>query len=316
MNQLPEISASVEASVLPTYKIYTKLLEANASKINSTAETRQTYSYGPHSRQELDIYTPENVSDTAPVLLWVHGGGFVMGDKRLSIIPGDLVYANVGHFFASQGFISIFINYRLVLKHDAVFPSGGEDVALAVEWITKHYAGQKKDLFGVGNSAGGVHWSTFLFHESFSKTLEKVTCGDGVRLRGITLQSAPFDFLKAGSSRQPVNEAYFGDDVEGRSPHGLMTSAGDSIWQLLTRGGVRINVVMFELDPIEIKEPVRRFVEAWNRRLPESGTQELVITEYEGHNHISPYVALGTGIEREEAWGFKIVEWMQAVRTG
>ncbi|KAH7045369.1 Alpha/Beta hydrolase protein [Macrophomina phaseolina] len=316
MDQLPKISATVQDSVIPTFEIYTKLLEANASNIGVTAKTRQTYSYGPHERQTLDLYTPEDASDTAPIVLWVHGGGFVMGDKNLSAIPGDLVYTNVGHFLASHGITGIFMNYRLVFRHGAVFPSGGEDVALALEWITKHFAGQKRDLFGLGNSAGAVHWSTFLFHNAFATTLERVTTGNDVRLRGVVLQSAPFDFTKAGPSRQPVNKAYFGDDVEGKSPYGLMTSADNSTWELLVRGKVQFNVITFELDPDEIKEPARRFVKAWNEARPRTGAHELAITEHEGHNHISPYTALGTGIEREEAWGKRLVQWMEAVRRG
>ncbi|KAL6705094.1 hypothetical protein ACN47E_007353 [Coniothyrium glycines] len=314
MDELAKLPLAIEASVLPTFKIYTKLLQAKSDEISVTAQGRQTYSYGPHERQKLDLYAPKDVTDTTPILLWVYGGGFVTGDKNLAAIPGDLVYTNVGHFFASHGFITIFIDYRLVFKHDAVFPSGGEDIALAIEWIIKHFSGQRRDLFGLGNSAGGAHWSTFLFHQNFTTTLEKVTKGDGVRLRAVTLQSPPFDFSNAEPARRPVLDAYFGAEIDKRSPHALMISADSSRWELITSGKVHVNLITFELDPPEIKEPVVKFVEAWNEARPRTGAHELAIVEYEGHNHISPYMALGTGIEREEAWGKKLVEWMESIR--
>src|SRR5690242_17292720 len=46
--------------------------------------------YGPHARQVLDLFVPSGVAD-APVVVFVHGGVFVRGDKRVS----SEVYDNV-----------------------------------------------------------------------------------------------------------------------------------------------------------------------------------------------------------------------------
>src|SRR5688572_1446137 len=63
--------------------------------------------YGPAERHRLDVY-PADGPD-APVLLFVHGGGFVSGDKR-----GDpWFYGNVGRYFAAHGFLTVVANYRL-----------------------------------------------------------------------------------------------------------------------------------------------------------------------------------------------------------
>ena len=43
-------------------------------------------SYGPHDRHRLDLFTTDLRRD-APVLVFVHGGGFVMGDKRTTGLP-------------------------------------------------------------------------------------------------------------------------------------------------------------------------------------------------------------------------------------
>src|ERR1044072_1157957 len=55
--------------------------------------------YGEHERQRLDLFPVE--SSGAPVVLFVHGGGFVAGDKRVSAT----FYANVGRYFAGHGVV-------------------------------------------------------------------------------------------------------------------------------------------------------------------------------------------------------------------
>src|SRR3546814_12572333 len=63
--------------------------------------------YGSEERHRLDVYPHDKAN--APVLLFLHGGGFVGGDKS-----GDpLFYGNVGRYFATHGFLTILANYRL-----------------------------------------------------------------------------------------------------------------------------------------------------------------------------------------------------------
>lgn len=314
MDRLPSLGTDIAAVLSPTMQIYTELLQQNASAIHSVSKGRETFQYGQHPRQNLDIYTPKEASTNSPIILWAHGGGLVAGDKNLPI-PGDIVYSNVGYYFASRGFTAVLINYRLVHSHDAKFPSGGEDIATAIEWITEHFQGQSRALFGLGNSAGGIHWSTFLFHQAFASTIKKVTTGDGIRLRGVTLLSVPFEFTEAAPLRAKVLETYFGDAVAERSPYGLMNSADESVWEPLERGAVQIHVGMFSLDPEdEILLPVRHFISTWESGRSRSAAPKLTVSSWEGHNHISPFLSLGTDISREEAWGNELVEWMEAVR--
>ncbi|KAF4423106.1 hypothetical protein FACUT_10574 [Fusarium acutatum] len=313
MNHLPSLGTDIQDVLSPTVQIYTELLQQNVSAIHSVSKDREMYQYGQHPRQNLDIYTPKEGSANSPIILWAHGGGLVAGDKNLPI-PGDLVYSNVGYFFASRGFTTVLINYRLVNSHDAKFPSGGEDIAAAIEWLITYFQGQSRDLFGLGNSAGGIHWSTFLFHSAFGSTMHKATTGDGIRLRGVTLLSVPFEFSKSAASRAEVLQTYFGDDVAGRCPYGLMNSADDSVWGPLERGKVQIHVGSFSLDPEdEILFPVRRFIATWQKKRLVSSKPKLLISNWEGHNHISPFLALGTDITREEAWGNELVEWMKEI---
>ncbi|KPF87936.1 esterase [Novosphingobium sp. AAP83] len=110
--------------------------------------------YGPHERQRLDLYRIAPVGDL-PVVLFVHGGGFRMGDKAGG--------ANVARTMAEAGFLGAAMNYRLL--PDARWPEGGEDVVAAVEWLHANGAAHDGDtarIVVVGTSAGAVHIATAL----------------------------------------------------------------------------------------------------------------------------------------------------------
>ncbi len=107
--------------------------------------------YGTDARQKLDVY-PATVPCPAagcPVVLFVHGGAWRMGDKRLRNT------VDAGHTFAAQGVVFVGINYRLTPA--VVHPAHVEDVARAIAWTNARiasYGGDPKRLFLMGHSAG------------------------------------------------------------------------------------------------------------------------------------------------------------------
>ena len=115
--------------------------------------------YGPHERHRLDIYRPQG-DGLAPVLVFVHGGGFLKGDKGgVDAWPN----ANVGRMAAQAGFLGVVINYRLAPDH--VWPAGAEDVAAVAAWIKDHAAqhgGDPDRIVLMGTSAGSVHVAGYL----------------------------------------------------------------------------------------------------------------------------------------------------------
>jgi alpha/beta superfamily hydrolase len=312
MEKLRPLGTAISDIVQPTFQIYTPLLEANAETIRSTP--RETHRYGHDPRHELDVYKPHGSIDSAsaPIVMWVHGGGFVRGSKILEQVPGGLVYANVGHFFASHGYITVAINYRLVGVHDAQFPSGGEDVALAVKWVAEKYGTTSRELFLLGNSAGGVHAATFAFSPEFQDVLKQVTQSDGVRLKGIGLISTPFSFANPSPYRIPVLKAYYGDAIEEKSPLSLLNSVSADQLALLEQGNVHFSTVACELDPsdeiLEFQQPFKALLHQ------KRGAGVIEDVNVAGHNHVSPSLSLGTGNEKEEAWGFRLKQWMDRLR--
>ena len=107
------------------------------------------YVPGGHERQRLDLYLPEQrVPDgkSLPVIIWVHGGAWLGGDK--SNCPA-LGYVARGYAVASVG-------YRL--SQHATFPAQIHDCKAAVRWLRANAKehGLNADRFGVwGPSAGG-----------------------------------------------------------------------------------------------------------------------------------------------------------------
>lgn len=115
--------------------------------------------YGDDPRQTLDVYAPAGGTGRS-ILVWVHGGGFVRGEKRSDAHPFN---AHVGRWAARHGMVGAVINYRLAPDH--VWPAGGEDVGAAVDWLRAHaddVGGDPDRIVAVGTSAGAVHVATHL----------------------------------------------------------------------------------------------------------------------------------------------------------
>lgn len=116
--------------------------------------------YGDHPRQRLDLYAPEEAAGSAPVLLWVHGGGFLRGGKSS---PDHPYNAHAGRWAAANGMLGAVMSYRLA--PEATWPAGGEDVAAAVERlraVAPAHGGDPDRIVVMGTSAGAVHAATAL----------------------------------------------------------------------------------------------------------------------------------------------------------
>lgn len=96
--------------------------------------------------KSLDLYAPRN-GKQHPIVIWVHGGGWKIGDKR-GVDQKPAV-------FTKQGYLLVSINYRL--HPQASFDQQAQDVAQAIAWVHQHaarYGGDPKRIFLMGHSAG------------------------------------------------------------------------------------------------------------------------------------------------------------------
>jgi acetyl esterase/lipase len=104
------------------------------------------YSEAGGNRTRLDLYSPGGSKDR-PVVIWVHGGAWQIGDKRL-------VQAKT-KAFNEHGYVFVSVNYRF---HPAVtYKEQAGDIAQAIRWVKDHareHGGDSGRIFLMGHSAG------------------------------------------------------------------------------------------------------------------------------------------------------------------
>lgn len=218
----PKWASDILACRNVVVEIYTPLL-AQASRAG--LEIQRDISYGPHERHRLDIYRPAagqthgpTGARGAPVVIFVHGGAFLRGDKD----SNAEIYSNVPRWFARNGMLGINIEYRLA--PEAPYPSGAEDVARSVAWVKAHaheYGGDPQRIFLVGHSAGAAHVAAYV-----SDPVARPAQGPGVA--GIVLISGRLraDVLPDNPNARGVR-AYYGDDPSLYEARSCVTHAAN-----------------------------------------------------------------------------------------
>ncbi len=104
------------------------------------------YAEPKNPRQTLDVFAPANASGR-PIVFWIHGGGWVRGDKtEVKVKPA---------LFVERDFVFVALNYRFV--PNATIKEITGDVAKALLWVHRHadqFGGNPNSVFVMGHSAG------------------------------------------------------------------------------------------------------------------------------------------------------------------
>jgi acetyl esterase/lipase len=227
--------------------------------------------YGPHERNTLDLFVPEGGASGRPVFMFVHGGGFIRGSKRQDNSP---FYDNVMLWAVRNGMIGVNVEYRLAPQ--ATWPSGNEDLSMAVRWAGDNAAangGDANKVYLMGHSAGASHVGLYVAHTQFHGP-------KGVGIAGAILSSGTYDFTASGESEGRV--AYFGND---RS-----VDAARSSLPGLVKSSVPIMANAAELDPPAIYEQLGIIKKAMCNS-PRGCIRTL---EQPKHNHMSQSYSIGT----------------------
>ena len=234
--------------------------------------------YGDDPRHRLDVHTAGDDETGRPVFVYVHGGGFVRGDKH---IPGSPQYDLVGAWAVRHGYVGVTMTYRLAPEH--TWPSGPQDVAAAVRWLKQNitgYGGDPDKIVVAGSSAGAVHVASFLAGQGGA---DPTTVAAAAMLSGIYVIGVP----------QPgePEHIYYGPNPgpEVSSLPGLLDTTVPLLFSVAER------------DPDRFQQEADGAVSAW---LARHGTvPDLVWVA--GHNHMSTIgsltvdeAALGTALAR------------------
>ncbi|KRA80495.1 alpha/beta hydrolase [Altererythrobacter sp. Root672] len=251
----------------------TQLFAAMATGTDPDVQVERDLEYGEHERHRLDLFHKPGVSG-APVLVYVHGGGFVMGDKRSTETP---FYDNIGTFAAQQGMIGVTINYRLAPA--SKFPSGPEDLGAVVSWLKANvakYGGDPNKIVLSGQSAGASHVASYVAHKA-----HHAEPGGGIA--GAILMSGIYDTVSATPNQFHV--AYYGGDPKAWGPASCMAG--------LINTEIPLMVTVSEFDPEDFQRQAAQFVGAW-------GVAHAAYPEMHylaGHNHLSPAQSIGTELK-------------------
>jgi acetyl esterase/lipase len=140
-----------------------RLMIEEFSKIHASyppehSSVSKNISYGSHPRQKLDLFLPPTAGGALPLIIFVHGGAFVEGDRNRT----PQIYSNVSRYFACRGMAGINMGYRLAPDHK--YPAASEDIASVVRWAQDHATEFRLDtrrIFLMGHSAGAAHAGSY-----------------------------------------------------------------------------------------------------------------------------------------------------------
>jgi acetyl esterase/lipase len=154
--------------------------------------------YGENPRQRYNLFAPEQ-GNNFPLLIFVQGGAWQFADKE--------GYDFVGHAFASKGYLTAVIDYRLV--PEVQYPAFVDDTAKAVAHMraeaVKH-GGDPTRVYLVGHSAGAYNIIQAMLNPAFAAEMQNVKAAAGM--------AGPYKFvpltdpraIKAFSNFLPVED--------------------------------------------------------------------------------------------------------------
>jgi triacylglycerol lipase len=231
--------------------------------------------YGDHERHSLDVFTVEGDENLKPVLLFVHGGGFIAGDKHTD---GSPYYSNIGAWAANNGFAGVNMTYRLA--PDNKWPAGSEDICKAIEFIQGHdkeYGLDADNLFLMGQSSGGAHAAGYLAHpEIYGNRPHGV--------KGIILLSAVYDYVTMPTTT--MEQAYLGEDDSLYFERSALAG--------LLEVDIPVLISTAENDPPKFQAQALQFLNAWQGKKGEMPGYVHML----GQNHLS--VALYLGLPEDQ----------------
>ena len=269
----PDIAARIAAigriiAVPQTSAIYAPLhAKAPFAGIKITRDVK----YGPAERNRLDVFVAETAGGARPVLLYVHGGGFVRGDKTA---PNSPFYDNIAVWAVHNGLVGVNMTYRFAPQ--STWPSGPQDMAAAVRWVRANiasYGGDPSRIYMMGSSAGANHVAAYVAFPEFH-------AAPGSGLAGaILLSGSPYDLTVFDNIAE--YKPYFGSDT-AKYP-ALSPIPG------LLKTKVPLMVVHSGFDPPGIARESINLIATMCRQ-QHCPTEVLLKT----HNHISEGEAIGT----------------------
>lgn len=146
----------------------------------------------------MDCYYDSSIKTKMPVILYIHGGGFVAGGKEYR--------KALSTWFAVQGFFVVNVNYGL--SPDCVFPEQIKHLVAALNWIGKNGKKYNFDLNKIvvsGDSAGGYFSAMLACVTESHRLQEKLGVKSNLHFCAAILNCGLYDMKSILSKRMPLN---------------------------------------------------------------------------------------------------------------
>lgn len=169
-----------------------------------------------HPRQSLDVYQPARSDSARPVIVMIHGGGFIMGSKN--------TLNDAARWFAERGYAVVVPGYRLAPEF--TYPAQINDVFCALAWTYRHadeYGFRTDELILLGESAGASAAALLATVDTPAQYLDECphTLPDDAQARGVVAYYMPVDLSTCECSfARELSQAYLGaseDEVQDMS---------------------------------------------------------------------------------------------------
>lgn len=188
MNRAQVVFKAIDGICYPTQ---------NMQKFKDVISIRDI-AYDDNSKNKLDLYYHKDIINDGkkhPVIIYIHGGGFIMGDKRCRV--------SISEYYADKGYFVCCINYRM--PPEIAFPEYVIDVVNAtnfVEVLAGEYNIDLDNVFVTGDSSGGFS-AAYLAALKYDDALRQRVGSPEIKVdfKGILLMCGIYDvevLLKGG----------------------------------------------------------------------------------------------------------------------
>jgi triacylglycerol lipase len=234
----------------------------------AAAQIERDIAYGKNERHLLDVFRSSMPADRPlPVLVFVHGGAFVAGNRRTG--PGSPFYDNVMLWAIRNGMVGVNMTYRLAPKDP--WPAGAQDIGQAIRWVHDNIAqrgGDPKRIFLFGHSAGASHVAAYVAKPEFHQVVGSGLAG------AMLLSGGAYSVTPELVAQLPTYSGYFGTDAEQYAQRSSLNG--------LIATPVPLWVGSAELDP----PPYKQQGELLRQSLRKAG-KTFYSAEFSAHSHMS-----------------------------
>ncbi len=192
---------------LPLTALLATLLAAAA-----LAQTEANVAYGPHARNMLDFYRASS-NEPTPLVVYIHGGGFVAGNK-------ESLNAAMRDRLLNAGISVAAINYRYATQ--APFPAPMLDGVRAIQFLrskARKWNLDKTRIAAMGGSAGACMALWIGYHDDLANPASTDPIErESSRLRAMAVNGAQTtldprllsEFISPATARHPSGPIFFG----------------------------------------------------------------------------------------------------------